>query len=83
MERSESQRRINSSYDVPLQIYRQTEVHVSTHETEANSDRAASIDISSAGMPSRGGGVFAGGDYDTETSSHESEIGVITVCQKA
>ncbi|KAI0154017.1 hypothetical protein BJ166DRAFT_373512 [Pestalotiopsis sp. NC0098] len=69
-----SQEQINDAFGTQLKIYQQTEVHVSSHDVEKGE-----LDRSNDVSP----GIYPGGASDSETSSHESEVGVVTGRPKA
>ncbi|KAK6193537.1 hypothetical protein LQW54_012372 [Pestalotiopsis sp. IQ-011] len=69
-----SQEQVNDAFGTQLKIYQQTEVHVSSHDVEKGE-----VDRSNTVSP----GVYPGGASDSETSSHESEVGVVTGRPKA
>jgi hypothetical protein len=64
-----SQEQINDAFGTQLKIYQQTEVHVSTHDVEKGA-----IETTKAASPD----VYPGGSSDSETSSHVSEVGVVS-----
>ncbi|KAI0129022.1 hypothetical protein BJ170DRAFT_579305 [Xylariales sp. AK1849] len=78
---SSSQEQINHYYGAPLKIYQQTEVHFSSRGLDSKDERAPFPDTPTThALASRG--AFPGGKTDVETSSHESDIGVVTTCRK-
>ncbi|KAI1848303.1 hypothetical protein JX265_013829 [Neoarthrinium moseri] len=78
---SDSQEQINNSFGMPLKIYHQTEVRISSHETEGKTERVSSPETPHSTVTTLKS-VFPGGSTDAETSSNESDIGVVTVCRK-